>query len=100
MQNLTNKKNRIKKSLSSFPITYNAYQIKKETFLTAVEKLMQKFGIKQDRAIELAEDIIKAMITEHKNSITLKHEINSLSYAGCGFSREESIQKVIEKIFK
>ena len=80
-----------------FPITYNTQKITQELFLIAVEKLTRKFKITKDRAIELAEDIIKAMITENKSASDLALEIDELSYSGWEFLRENSIREVIEK---
>ncbi|MFA5880326.1 MAG: hypothetical protein WC860_09210 [Candidatus Margulisiibacteriota bacterium] len=84
----------------SFPVSYKTYQINEEQFLLAIEKLMQKFEITEDRAIEIAEDIIKAMIAEHKDLQNLEHEINGLSDLNWHFLREMSIQNVIEKYLK
>ena len=59
-----------------FPITYATNQIFQEQFQIAVEKLMQKFDITKERATEIAEDIIKAMISENKPYSSLEVEIN------------------------
>lgn len=84
----------------SFPITYNSNQITKTQFLIAVEKLMQKFSINQDRAVEITEDIIKAIVCENKPSGVLEYEIDGLVYHGWNFLREESLSDVIEKYKK
>ncbi|MFA5879428.1 MAG: hypothetical protein WC860_04555 [Candidatus Margulisiibacteriota bacterium] len=87
--------NKLKKYQISFPITYNFFSITEEQFLLAIEKLMQKFDLKQERAMELAEDIIKAMITENKPSHDLGHEIDGLDFADWHFLRDKSIAEVI-----
>ncbi len=83
-----------------FPIPYSTHQITKEQFLIAVEKLMQKFDITVERAAEITEDIIKAMILENKPPSALEHEINALAYAGWDFLREKSIEEVIGMLKK
>ena len=89
--------NNNKKLSISFPITYDSFQITREYFLLAVEKLMQKFNIPKARACELAEDIIKLMITQNKPPSDLEHEIEDLGYDEWDFLREKSILEVIEE---
>ena len=89
-----------KTNTSIFPITYATHQITQEQFLIALEKLMQKFDITKERATEITEDIIKAMILENKPNSSLADEINNLSDAGWQFLRKKSIQEVIEKTKK
>ncbi|MFA5879010.1 MAG: hypothetical protein WC860_02430 [Candidatus Margulisiibacteriota bacterium] len=83
---------------NKFPIIYNASSITEEQFLLVIEKLMLKFEINEKKAIELAEDIIKAMITENKPLNDLAHEIDSLDFSDWHFLREKSIAEVISSL--
>ena len=85
----------MKLSNTIFPITYSTHQITQKQFLLAAEKLMQKFRITKERAIELTENIIK-----NKPPNDLEHEIQGLACAYWHFLSGESIQSVIEKCKK
>ncbi|MFA5880228.1 MAG: hypothetical protein WC860_08705 [Candidatus Margulisiibacteriota bacterium] len=70
--------------------------ISKQLFNKAVAKIKAKFNLDHKRAIELIEDIVKAMITENKPLTDLDHEIAGLSFANWHFLREKSIAEVID----
>ena len=80
-----------------FPIIYNSNQITEEQFLIAIEKLMQKFNITKTKAYELAEDIIKLIITQNKPPSDLAHNIEDLGSDEWEFLREKSIAEVINE---
>ncbi|MFA5879450.1 MAG: hypothetical protein WC860_04665 [Candidatus Margulisiibacteriota bacterium] len=79
-----------------FPIIYNEYSINEQVFNIAVEKIMQKFDLSHERAIELTEDIIKAMILENKPANNLEHEIDGLVYSNWHYLRYQSIEEIIK----
>jgi len=84
----------------SFPITYNSNQITKEYFLLAVEKLMQKFDVDYETAYNLVSDMVKCLISEHKEPENLEHYVEGLSCTDWEFLREQSIEEVIASVQK